>query len=534
MFRWISAALVACAAARACALPETVASLTLSSDGLSADVQGAAVLRFARPLAAAPSEVKRVDARTLLFTGSSPDKARIRTLAPGIELRFPGQMELLLDGGLQPRLSWQDASAAPGVPTPPTTWALLSFGARQPPVLLLSPEPLQYRLDELGDAFTLRTLDEQAGWVRFVLPFGLRPRPAATAAELGRLIAELEPELPWLSQPPNYMGLRFRTSEELLEGVFSFSGPGGLLRPQSQLARAVGSKGSARGSFFEMPGGYRAGPLAISRKAEYQVAFPLMQASLGRPLSVGPAPAPPSTVSSFDVPGMVELAMSLASSAPEPLWVQTAEDTLAEDSQSAGEDVRYARALLQASLARAANGEAPAEAAPQWMVELLYGDIAWSAERQRTAYLARVYARLAGSFRDVFLSEFACQAVEAQVGLRFYRKRLGLQASGEPALQAMDALNDPAAWIYSPVRVLGAVRAQAVETGPLEYRLTWEGPLLALYDPWSLNPRSYPAARFGPILLLFGSAEGPNSCDVRSAIALPKIPVTFKYVESSR
>ncbi len=135
-----------------------------------------------------------------------PVRARLDAASSSISLEY--RDGFLLEGtGSPPLLTWADASAGAGVPTPRVGWVAMSWQEGGPIVLLrFASRPVSVVVAEQERGWTLRTEEPYAGWVHLWMPLGVERLSTRTAADLGRLAARLRPVADSLTDVPRAVG----------------------------------------------------------------------------------------------------------------------------------------------------------------------------------------------------------------------------------------------------------------------------------------------------------------------------------------
>lgn len=140
-----------------------------------------------------------------------PTKLRVDRFRPEFDLYFPEGIILISKGSKAPVLTWSEASAGPGVPTPESQWITLSIDSALPPVMLtFLDKPCSLIADgrQAGGWVVRAEQPSYAGWVRLSLPMKNAPsgpiEPAALALvakssiESAALVARPFPEYKWI------------------------------------------------------------------------------------------------------------------------------------------------------------------------------------------------------------------------------------------------------------------------------------------------------------------------------------------------
>lgn len=313
----------------------SLAGFTVDATGIRPNADTADRIRFAsrsarwQPLSTTPAR------QVVALSGGvrMPSKLRLDLLAAGPEAFFESGLRLDLSATGSPYLTWEEGSVGPNVPTPLVRWILLSYRDNQPPVLLVFPdEPISLVLRGRPGQWNLLSEKPFRGWVRFVLPLGIRSQATATAAALGSLVEAVRPLIAPLSAPtPTVSGPQLEGDREGVTATWSFSGPGAFLPPPVLLAKAGGYPLRVLSGVQELPIDIEEGPRVVATENRLVVRFPVRRVPTGRGLALGAAELPaPGTVSPFDVPSVADLALQNLLAFREPAYAKLAEDTLAQ------------------------------------------------------------------------------------------------------------------------------------------------------------------------------------------------------------
>ncbi|MDQ2987214.1 MAG: hypothetical protein M3R13_10955 [Armatimonadota bacterium] len=120
----------------------------------------------------------------------APTQIDYETTSLGFSMRYVAGMKWSAQGAASPFITWADGTVGPGVPSAPSTWALLTWRSEHPPILLHFSNPASLIAIKTDTGFAL----EAAGWtgtVRVRLPFGSRSATTSQAADFGKLVGEL-------------------------------------------------------------------------------------------------------------------------------------------------------------------------------------------------------------------------------------------------------------------------------------------------------------------------------------------------------
>lgn len=265
----------------------------------------------------------------------TPGAVRVTAFMPGFELYFPLGLELRMTSNLSPFLSWGEGTVNAGVPTAPSKWVMLSFQDKQPPVLLVTSEPVQYELSGKSGDYKLRTLGRYKGWVRVLAPLGSRGLSSSVSA-LGEAVQQVKRGAAQIKVPsPQLLSFQAKAEEDAVVGVWTFDSAGAALPPPVLLCRAGGFSTSVLTGTTEPLLDVSEGPVAFSKEPRIAVRFPLRRVPLGRPLAEGKMDWElPGSVSGFDYAGVSELALAQLIPQRSPELHALTQGTLEEFSRS--------------------------------------------------------------------------------------------------------------------------------------------------------------------------------------------------------
>jgi len=125
---------------------------------------------------------------------NAPIQINYETTSLGFTLRYVGGMQWSAEGVDAPFITWDEGTVGPGVPSAPSEWALLTWRAERPPLLLYFSNPASLTALKTASGFVLKA-DDWTGSVRVRLPWGDRSVATASAADFGKLAVELQPRL---------------------------------------------------------------------------------------------------------------------------------------------------------------------------------------------------------------------------------------------------------------------------------------------------------------------------------------------------
>lgn len=161
-----------------------------------------------------------------------PLRLRFEATSLGFSLEYRDGFRLLGRGASAPFLTWSEGSVGPGLPTPPTSWALLSWPEPVPPVLLVfSGEPVALQVIEEGDGWRLESAQPYQGWVFFRAPLGLEAVPTRTTGDLGRLVARVKDKIATLGDAPRLVEVAASEDARGVTITWRFDKSGALVPP---------------------------------------------------------------------------------------------------------------------------------------------------------------------------------------------------------------------------------------------------------------------------------------------------------------
>lgn len=170
----------------------------------------------------------------------APVQIDYETTSLGFTLRYVAGMQWTASGVEPPFITWDEGTVGPGVPSAPSEWALLTWRGERPPILLHFSNPASLKASRTADGFQL----EAEGWtgsVRVRLPFGKRSVATASAADFGKLVAELRGMLPLLTaDAPKPVSSGVTPVPDGYELSVTFDSIGSVVPPAAVAAEAIG------------------------------------------------------------------------------------------------------------------------------------------------------------------------------------------------------------------------------------------------------------------------------------------------------
>jgi hypothetical protein len=532
---------------------------------------------FSSPLA--DLRAKRIEDGEAVFQGRDyvygPGAVRYSPWRPGVEFYFPLGMRLSVRTDLSPYLTWAEGSVGAEVPTAASRWHLLNFRDGQAPLMFVFEEPVQLIVNGDSGSWTLEPTHKFKGWVRVLAPVGPK-RVASNVAALGELAQKVEPLAGQLIKPmPTLVDYQVRSDSGYLTAIWNFDGVGAAIPSPLLLCKTGGYETriltGISNPLIELP----EGPIAFSKEPRIAVRFPMRRIAAGQSLVVGPFANSLSSASGFDIPSVVELALSHFGSGRDPLTEDVALTCAVEfrrglhasidpvtgrqqlvPSDGTGVDLLAAQALLQMSSSDVKHDllEGVLERWDPWNWQIVAADAA--VQSRATALMA-----LAGAFSEdpvvrsrAAMAEAAC-AAESVMG--DYAKRRNLPVLVKNSVQPMKQLReslfgdltlapnreDYVASLSSPVRIVEGFTGEVTREGS-DYVLSWqykegERNQIALVTEFPIeveakeNIASIIPSTFLAETRLIVMAKGPGLC--RVVLRLPKWVVSLpEFVEAPR
>lgn len=229
-----------------------------------------------------------------------PSQLRADLSVPGFSLLFPKGIDLQVGSIGAPFLSWSSGSVDQSVPTPPTSWVLVSFRQGQPPILFAFPnDPQAMIVDGEPGQWHLRTVERYSGWVRVMLPVGLDAKSPSTANSLGVLVAKINSaEVVWSGAEPKLLDTKITTDASSVTVKWTFDKAGALV-PQSALLSSFGGYPvHVTTKINQLEGSGEEGPMAVAMEPSLAIRFPVTPWPECRYLAIGDAPLSTSKESS--------------------------------------------------------------------------------------------------------------------------------------------------------------------------------------------------------------------------------------------
>ena len=307
--------------------------------GLSLDMTGfrskspqADKFEFAAPARQWKLAAASAEGQTVLLNAQAlgPQKARYNLWQPGASLYFEKGMQFKVASTGCPYLTWSDGTVGEGVPTPETSWVLISFRTPQPPILLvLESGKAGFHFTGKAGAWVLKTETRFQGWMRVIQPLGTSEVAANSAASLGQLNQRVfENVTIWTQPAPILQNLEVKGDATSVEATWTFDRPGAIVPLGAALASVGGYPVRIQSKIRRLSDWNEEGPIAVCEEPTLKIRFPIRRIPLGRSLTLGKREiAPIGTVSPIDIPSVVELALeNLLADRDLPTY-QAADDT---------------------------------------------------------------------------------------------------------------------------------------------------------------------------------------------------------------
>ncbi|MBS1723391.1 MAG: hypothetical protein JSS66_10615 [Armatimonadetes bacterium] len=233
-----------------------------------------------------------------VFAGT-PQGVTVNLRSPGFELDCPLGLELKLSTLSSPNLTVPGATYGAETPTPPSSWVLVSFADKQPPVLLVFLDGAGPEVVVKGRSgeWKLKTVGLYKGKVRICLPFGLQSLTANTVGTLGALSQKLQSqESLWTQPAPSLVSRTIVEEPDALRVTWMFDREGAIVPPSAVLCKAAGYKVKTESPVVDSGAALEDGPVVFCRESSLTLSFPMVRIPTGRALALG-TPGPPRQLS---------------------------------------------------------------------------------------------------------------------------------------------------------------------------------------------------------------------------------------------
>lgn len=475
----------------------TIPGLTLDKGGFRAKTPGATAFRFDQPSTYWKVVETTAARQSVSLSGKPwcPAKARQDLTSPGFQLFVERGISLRLSSSQAPFLSWSSGSVGPDVATAPAKWVLVSFRAAQPPLLIgFMDQPEGLTVTGKAGDWRIRSSASYKGWIRVALPFGLAPRPTASAATLGALTRAVGSfgNL-WSDPSPVLQSLSVRGDEASVTATWTYDRPGAVVPNPVILAPISWYRLTTSSNLAAFDGYTEEGPQVVQRTTELSVRFPARRMPTGRAVTqVSATDAPIASASSVDPRSVTELALATLLAAADEGVQSAAQSTAAEFLESlpairepnsgqslpfladgTGMDVVAAQAVMKS--ARHTAGFDP-DAENSFLTSLTWrrDALTWrlasapSAVSRRASALAAIAGCISGTDAARLEAGLFEAGLAAEEALPTWLNRRGYKTAAETPLQVMPGLRklllgrttlpgDDGEYraLLSPLRILG-------------------------------------------------------------------------------
>jgi hypothetical protein len=171
-------------------------------------------------------------------SGNAPVKIDYEATSLGFTLRYVNGMQWTAENEEPPFITWSEGTVGPGVPSAPSSWALLTWRGERPPLLLVFSNPVGLSSVKTDTGFSLST-GRWSGNVSVRLPFGKRTAATVQASDFGGLLQELRPLLDYIAAPVA-LSAAVTPHAEGYEIAVKFDRPGAAVPPAAVFAIASG------------------------------------------------------------------------------------------------------------------------------------------------------------------------------------------------------------------------------------------------------------------------------------------------------
>ncbi|CAN5434995.1 hypothetical protein BH11ARM1_BH11ARM1_09040 [soil metagenome] len=352
----------------------TIPGFTVDQSGIVAKHPRADKLQFVTPSKTWLPVQIAADGETLLLDKrpGNPLKIRLHLTAPGISYFYPAGVRFKVDSIAAPYLTWLDGSVTKGVPSPASSWLVVSFRNDQPPIILGFPDaPAALEVTGKPGDWEISSSAEYTGWVRVGLPIGTQGVAANTASSLGKLaqIADQQ-QFIWTHRAPTVIDQQVTTDALSVTSTWIYDQPGALVPRAAVFAALGGYPVKIISPHQRLEAVTEDGPIEVIPGNELTIRFPIRRVPTGRSISQGAQPGDSIATAAFqDIPSIADLAMESMSSARDNQTSKCATDTLTEylgqiafhkepitkqdlpyDEKGTGLDLAAAHALLMQTL----------------------------------------------------------------------------------------------------------------------------------------------------------------------------------------
>lgn len=434
-------------------------------DGLASDT-----FRFLQPLTG--FRTTEVSDRHMVFSRSDyagmPSRLRVNLQGSGFEAYFPLGIEIRLTSLTSPLLSWTGGSTDAGTPTAPSNWLMVSFQDRQAPVLFTFESPVQMIISGKAGDWRLRTTTRYVGWAKVSLPRGQNAMPGTGVAALGETCLKIGKSLAyWGALTPKLVNFEIRSDADSVTGVWTYSAAGAVVPPAAILAKAGGYPVKILTGIRPAEADQFDGPTYFTTEPKLAIQFPLKRIGSGRGLAIGKLTGDLiGTASPYDVPSIVELALSNMMGIRDQLLSDGAEGALGDyvvaapyfvepitkqrlpyDANGDGIDLAAAHALLMQSTLAAAGADSLPNSlfmSVQWRMDWRTWKI-WCPDEKK-GYRASGILAVAGALCPEPERRLAAAMLNAGIAyaraLPLYRQKRGFPPADLPVVEPLRELRE--------------------------------------------------------------------------------------------
>ncbi len=433
--------------------------LRLTSDGFSVDFPASDRFTFSKPLKGWKAIATADTSQTVIvqpFVGA-PSKLRQDLTSPGFSAYFDNGIRIRIGTLSSPILSWGGGGSLDGTsgyPTPEVRWVVVSFRDNQPPILFAFPwNKGSLKLGGKTGDWTL-SAETFKGWMRIAAPVGVVPFRTSSAAEMGRLEADVKEQAAFWTQPPPVLRKTAITDDDAsLTVEWTFDRPGAVVPPPAFLSSLAGYQVIILSKTKRINAPTLEGPLSVCESETLKIKFPIRRIPTGRAIATGVPPRTIGTASYIDVGGVFELALAnLFASTPEAVRIQAAEtcaqyveavtysvephtgQRLPYGADGTGIDILAAQALLMQSMISAEKPTSEPNSlfsSIMWRRDWLSWRI-WGSDRKvsrRASAITAIAAALAPEGERRLDAAMLQAGIIAERGLGIWLKRSGLGES---------------------------------------------------------------------------------------------------------
>jgi hypothetical protein len=306
---------------------------TLDLDGFSSKTPSADKIWFGSPARQWKPSFTNESGQVVSLNAQAlgPQKARYSLWQSGFSLFFDKGVQFRVGSTGCPYLTWGEGTVGEGVPTPDTSWVLISFRTAQPPILLvLESGKASFQFAGKAGNWILKTEKPLQGWMRCIQPLGTAEIAANSAAALGQLNKRVFENISIWTQPaPQLLNLSVKGDATAVVATWTFDRPAAIVPLGAALADLGGYPVRIQSKIRRLSEWNDEGPIAVAEELVLKVRFPIRRIPLGRSITVGKREiALLGTVSPIDIPSVSELALENLLADRDMATFKAAEDTL--------------------------------------------------------------------------------------------------------------------------------------------------------------------------------------------------------------